>query len=57
MNSREIEQIEKKSIYSLKVCNELRDSIINSYLIELNKVIKSNLKKKKLVILIVEVSQ
>ena len=54
MNSREIEQLEKKSIYSLRVSNNLKESVIQNYLNDLNKIIKSNIKKKNLIILVME---
>lgn len=54
MNLREIEQLEKKSIYSLRVSNELKESVIQSNLNNLNRVIKSNTKKKKVVIVVLE---
>lgn len=54
MNSREIEQLEKKSIYSLRVNDDLKESVIQSYLNDLNRVVKSNTKKKKIVIVVLE---
>ena len=54
MNTREIEQLEKKSIYSIRVNDELKESVIQSYLNDLNRVVKSNTKKKKVVIVILE---
>ena len=54
MNNREIEQLEKKSIYSLKINNNLKNIVIQSCLNDLNRVIKSNTKKKKVVIFVLE---
>ena len=54
MNSREIEQLERKSIYSLRVNDELKESVIQNYLNDLNRVVKSNIKKKKVVIVVLE---
>jgi hypothetical protein len=54
MNSREIEQLKKKSIHYLNLNNEFKDSVIQSYLNELNKHIKSNLKRKKLLVILIE---
>jgi len=56
MNSREIEQLEKKSIYTIQINNELKDQVINDYLNELNKVIKRETKKKELKVLVVKVN-
>ena len=54
MNQRELERIEKDSIYTLRINNDLKDQVINGYLNELNKVIKTNVKRKNLVILVME---
>jgi hypothetical protein len=54
MNQRELEQLEKKSIYTLQISYDLKDQVINGYLNELNKVVKSSVRKKELVILVIE---
>ena len=54
MTPRELEQLEKKSIYTLRINDDLKDQVINGYLNELNKVIKTNVKKKELVVFVVE---
>ena len=54
MNQRELEQLEKKSIYTIRINDDLKDQVINGYLNELNKVIKTNVKKKELVVFVVE---
>ena len=54
MTPRELEQLEKKSIYTLRINDDLKDQVINGYLNELNKVIKTNVKKKELVVLVME---
>ena len=54
MNQRELERLEKNSIYTMKVKSDLKDQIINEYLNELSKVVKTKVKRKKLVILVVE---
>lgn len=54
MNQRELEQLEKKSIYTIRINDDLKDLVINVYLNELNKVIKTNVKRKNLVILVLE---
>jgi hypothetical protein len=56
MNQRELERLEKDSVYTMKVNSDLKDQVINGYLNELNKVIKTNVKKKSLVIMVVEQS-
>ena len=54
MNTREIEQFDKKSIYSIRVSNEQKDQVIKNYLIELNQQVIKNLKNKKIMIFVVE---
>ena len=54
MTSRELERLEKDSIYTMKVNSDLKDQVINGYLNELNKVIKTSVKKKNLVVLVME---
>ena len=54
MNPRELEQLEKKSIYTIRMNDDLKDQVINGYLNELNKVVKTNVKKKELVVFVVE---
>ena len=54
MTSRELEQLEKKSIYTIRINDDLKDQVINGYLNELNKVIKTSVKKKNLVVLVME---
>jgi len=54
MTPREIEKIQRESIYTLELTNDLKDQVINSYLNELNKFIKSNLKKRRLMIIVVK---
>ncbi|MBT8567222.1 hypothetical protein G6698_04330 [Polynucleobacter paneuropaeus] len=54
MNQRELERLEKDSIYTMKVNSDLKDQVINGYLNELNKVIKTNVKRKNLVVLVME---
>ena len=38
----------------MRMNDDLKDQVINGYLIELNKVIKTNVKKKELVVLVME---
>ena len=54
MNQRELERLEKDSIYTMRVNSDLKDQVINGYLNELNKVVKTNVKRKELVVLVME---
>ena len=54
MNQKELERLEKDSIYTLRINNDLKDQVINGYLSDLNKVIKTNVRRRELVILVIE---
>jgi hypothetical protein len=54
MNTRELEQLEKKSLYSIRLSSDYKDQVIQSHLNELFKVVKKEVKRKNLVILVVE---
>jgi cell division protein FtsB len=54
MNQRELERLEKESIFTMRVNNDLKDQVINGYLNELNKVIKTKVKRRDLVVLVIE---
>ena len=53
MNSKEIEQLKKKSIYSIHINDNLKDSVIKNHLNELNTVIKRETKKKELIVFVI----
>jgi len=54
MNLRELELLEKKSLYSLRITNELKESVIQSNLNEFNRVVKTQSKKRKILVVILE---
>ena len=54
MNQRELERLEKDSIYTMRVNSDLKDLVINSYLNDLVKVVKKEVKRKNLVIVVLE---
>jgi len=54
MNQRELERLGKDSIYSMRVNSDLKDQVINGYLNELSKVVKKEVKKNRIVILVLK---
>ena len=54
MSSREMEQLEKKSIYSIRLSDEQKDQVVKNYLNQLNQQVIKNLKNKKIMIFVVE---
>lgn len=53
MTPRELERLEKDSIYTLKINDDLKDQVIQGYLNELNKTIVKELRRKNLRIFVV----
>lgn len=47
--------LEKQSSYRLSLTNDLKDSVVNSHLNDLEKSIKSLVKKKNVVIYVLEI--
>ena len=54
MTPRELERLEKDSIYTLRINDDLKDQVIQDYLNELNKVVKKEVKRKELVVMVME---
>ena len=54
MTPKELERLEKQSIYAMRVSSDLKDQVINSYLSELTKAVKAQVKRKNLLILVIE---
>ena len=54
MNSREIEQLKKKSIYSTQLNNHLKEQIVYSEINELSKFLKIHTKNKKLIVFVMQ---
>jgi hypothetical protein len=54
MNSREIEQIEKKSLYSTRISSDLKNTVIQSILNEFEKQVKRHTSRKNCVLVILE---
>ena len=54
MTPRELERLERDSIYTLRINSDLKDSVIQLQLNELVKVVKREVKGKKLVVFIID---
>jgi hypothetical protein len=53
MNTKELDNLVKKSIFSININDDLKDSVIENYMTQLNTVIKKEKKRKKLTVLII----
>lgn len=57
MTPRELEQLEKKSIYAFRINDDLKDSVVNGYLHEFNRVVKRGVKSKTVAVLVFHVNE
>ena len=57
MNQKELEKLEKNSLYTMRVNSDLKDRIIQGCLNELNRVVKKEVRHKGLAILLVEIGK
>lgn len=54
MNQREIELLEKKSLHSFRVNPDIKDQVASGYLNELSRIVKKEIKRKELTVLVIE---
>lgn len=55
MTPKELERLEKDSIYAVRVNPDLKDQVINGHLSELNRTVKTNAKRKTLAVMVMEI--
>lgn len=53
MNQRELELLEKKSLHSFRINPDIKEQVVSGYLNELSKVVKKEIKRKELVVLVI----
>jgi len=56
MTPRELERLEKDSIYTMRVNSDIKDQVVSSYLNELCRVIKKEVKKEEIVVMVMKVN-
>lgn len=56
MNDQQIKNLERSAIYTLRIHDGLKESVVNDYLEDLSKKIKKELKRNELVVIVVKVS-
>ena len=54
MTPRELERLEKDSIYTVRVNSDLKDQVVNSHLNDFSKFVKSQIGKRELIILLLD---
>jgi hypothetical protein len=56
MTPRELERLEKDSIYTMRVNPDIKDQVVSGYLNELSRVVKKEVKKDNMVVLVMKIS-
>ena len=54
MTPRELELLEKKSIYTFRINDGLKESTVNNYLDDLSKKVKKEVKRNELVVIVMK---
>jgi hypothetical protein len=52
MNEKQLQQLEKDSIYTIRVNPDIKDQVVSGYLNELCKVVKKEVKRNKMIIIV-----
>ena len=56
MNDQQIKNLERSAIFTLRIHDGLKESVVNDYLEDLSKKVKKELKRNELVVIVVKVS-
>ena len=56
MNDQQIKNLERSAIYTLRIHDGLKESVVNDYLEDLSKKIKKEVKRNELVVIVMKVS-
>ncbi len=55
MTDKELEKLEKNSLYTMKVSPEIKDQVVSGYLNELCRVVKKEVRKREVVVLVMKI--
>ena len=56
MNEQQIKNLERSSCYTLRVNDDMKEKVIQEYLNDLEKVVKREIKKSELAVIVMKVS-
>jgi hypothetical protein len=56
MNQRELERLEKDSIYTMRVSPDIKEQVVSGYLNELCRVVKKEVKRDGVVVMVMKVN-
>ncbi len=54
MNEKQLQQLEKDSIYMMRVNPDIKDQVVSGYLNELCRVVKREVKQKEILVLVIK---
>ena len=55
MNEKQLQQLEKDSIYTIRVNPDIKDQVVSGYLNELCRVVKKEVKKDELMVIVIRI--
>ena len=53
MNEKQIQQLEKDSIYTMRISPDIKDQVVSGYLNELSRVVKREVRKSEVIVLVI----
>ena len=56
MNEQQIKNLERNAIFTLRIHDGLKESVVNDYLEDLSKKVKKEVKRSELAVIVVKVS-
>jgi len=56
MNDQQIKNLERSAIYTLRIHDGLKESVVNDYLEDLSKKVKKEVKRTELAVIVIKVS-
>ena len=54
MNEKQLQQLEKDSIYTIRVNPDIKDQVVSGYLNELCRVVKKEVRNKEIVVIVIK---
>jgi hypothetical protein len=55
MNEKQLQQLEKDSIYTIRVNPDIKDQVVSGYLNELCRVVKKEVKKDEVMVIVIRI--
>jgi hypothetical protein len=56
MTDKELEKLEKSSLYTMRADPTIKDQVVTNQLNELNRIVKKEVKRNKLMLMVIEIN-